>query len=159
MVSRGLTGDRHEEIVSNSGCGRSALFGRGGLQEQRVERGVGMTSVSVPPAAALPSASSGTVTASAVASTPAISASATTSASARVAPAAGKADKAHPCSLVTFAEVQAALGVPATITTSNVDDGIYTNCVFKSADGNHILQISTFDDRTASPTSIRIPTK
>lgn len=102
------------------------------------------SSASVPPAAA-----SGAVSAAAVASASGSSsaeASPASSATAAAVPAAGKADKAHPCSLVTSAEVQAALGVPATITTSNVDDSIYTNCVFKSADGNHILQISTFDD-------------
>jgi hypothetical protein len=121
------------------------------------------SSTSIPPAAAsipaavgsaasatatVPPASPGSASASVVASASAGSAavaSPSTSTSTPAAPA-GKADKAHPCALVTPAEVQTALGGPGTITVINVDTGLYTNCTFKSADGNLILQISTFDD-------------
>ena len=68
------------------------------------------------------------------------------SATAVTAAAAHGAGKSHPCSLVTSAEAQSALGVAATIDYSNVDDGIYTNCEYISADRMHRLTIQIFDD-------------
>jgi len=87
---------------------------------------------------------------------PATSAPAATAAGASspASPVAGSATaaaahgvgKSHPCSLVTSAEARSALGVAATIDYSNVDDGIYTNCEYISADRMHRLTIQIFDD-------------
>jgi hypothetical protein len=61
-------------------------------------------------------------------------------------PASGGAGKSHPCSLVTAADAQTALGVAAPATTTDKDDGLYTDCVYTSADGRHILSIQILDD-------------
>jgi hypothetical protein len=99
-----------------------------------------------PESTSAPASAPPSVSASASAS-PASSSAASPSPSApAAAPAAGKADKAHPCSLVTVGEAEAALGVAATITNMNVDDGLYTVCEYESADSRHILEVSTFDD-------------
>jgi len=68
------------------------------------------------------------------------------SATAVTAAAAHGVGKSHPCSLVTSAEAQSALGLAATIKYSNVDDGLYTTCEYISADTLHRLQIQIFDD-------------
>lgn len=96
-------------------------------------------------------ASSTTSTAAAVATAPASSPASPAAGSATGATqaAAGGAGKSHPCSLVTSAEAQTALGVAATIKYSNVDDGIYTNCEYISADTLHLLTIQVFDDSVA----------
>jgi hypothetical protein len=61
-------------------------------------------------------------------------------------PTSGSAGKSHPCSLVTAADAHTALGVAAPATTTNKDDGLYTDCVYTSADGRHSLSIQILDD-------------
>lgn len=98
-------------------------------------------------------ATSSTTTSAAAATTAEASSSANPaagSAPAATPAAASGAAKSHSCSnLVTSAEAQTALGVAATLKYSNVDDGIYTNCEYVSADASHLLQIQVFDDSVA----------
>lgn len=62
------------------------------------------------------------------------------------AASSGSAGKSHPCSLVTAADARTALGVAAPATITDKDDGLFTDCVYTSADGRHSLSIQILDD-------------
>jgi hypothetical protein len=52
--------------------------------------------------------------------------------------------RVDPCKLITVAEVQAVLGVAIGEPTDR-DDGLFRNCIFKSADGRHSLYLQARD--------------